>query len=361
MLLFFGFLFIGTATNELINNSRTLKGMYNRIIYEAFSPEQVIIIKKKRENAAAFYCPFEKKKKKTTFECVKRYLLKNSKNLFYLWSHNIPKIHPNQILEREKIYTSEFHDEITRRIIKKRLNYVDISSFSTYCSFYKLCVSDLLKFNNRGKAYNTHMGTMRKRYFVKTDHLNSDPLDESSYIFITGEKKEKYAESIPQFYDKFYSSFFYIVYYYYVTFMNNILDHTFFFVFNNYKDDKSGEQHNSNKIVSNNYIIYKNEIIYPFKFFKEETTTMIKNSNTYYDDINDFYLIEICHYFNGITYKQNMYGLFKRLSNLYFNIELVSYLFQLPPVFYHTLIILISSLVFAYIFYKIFLKYKNCF
>ncbi|SBT37735.1 conserved Plasmodium protein, unknown function [Plasmodium ovale wallikeri] len=359
-------LLIIAVASELHNGGETLINLFTRNWRESFLPE--LIIKKKKKNAATtatitaalgcpFDCPVGRTKGRTTFDCIRRHMLKNSKKLFYMWSSEMPKIQSGEKLNRQKISSGETHYTLKKKVMHKSLNYYDLSSLNTHCSFYKLCVRDLLHFERKkGGHNNADLGLMRKRYFVKTDHLNSDPLEEKSYIFITGQKKE-ILQRAPQLYNKFHKTLSNTALYYYVILMNKALDHTFYFVYKN-----EGGYNNNNRDhnpVSNNYIIYKNEIIYPFRVPRDDITIPYKNCNATYDDLTDFYIIEICHCFNGITFKQNVYSLSKRLSSLYFNIELVPYIFDLPPVFYHILIILICSLIFAYIFYNIFLKYKR--
>ncbi|KMZ79674.1 hypothetical protein PVIIG_00948 [Plasmodium vivax India VII] len=299
-------------------------------------------------------------KKKATFECVRRQLLKCSGKLFNEWSDHLSVIHPNGKLKREKIYNEAEHYIVTKKGINEKLNYIDLSSFNTYCSFYKLYVRDLVYFSGNAGANNgtSNPKTIIKRYFVRTDHLNSDPLDENSYIFISGAKKESLKgenENPP--YSKIYNTVANIIHYYYVFFISKILDHTFYFVFS-----EGHKKENTTHSTSNSYVIYKNEVIYPFRDGQRGCGGVpFQEDYSHYDDLRDFYVIEICHCFNGITYRQNVYRLLKRLCRLYFNIELVPYIFQLPPVFYHILIILICSLTLSYIFYKIFLKYKSCF
>ncbi|CRG93960.1 conserved Plasmodium protein, unknown function [Plasmodium gallinaceum] len=329
IIIFFNFLFIIRATYEL-NNPKHLKNLLTLITHKTFSHEHITNIKNKY--MVVFNCPFNNKVKRTTFPCVKRDLLKNSKKLFNIWSNNLPKIHTNKKLEKEKVYTEADHIMI-KYGINEKLNYFDLSSFNTYCSFYKLYMND--KFFNIKKNIFNNLKTIKKRCFIKTDHLNSDPLEEESYINIRGDKKEKLQSEKYKIHNVIGK-----INYFYVIFLNKILDHTFYFVFNN----------------NEHYIIYKNEIIYPFKIPKNDN--FLKSTNINYE-INNFYLIEICHSLNGITYKQNINKLLKKLSNLYFNIEFVPYNFQLPPVFYHITFIIIFSLINAYFFYKIFLKYKN--
>ncbi|KJP87290.1 hypothetical protein AK88_03087 [Plasmodium fragile] len=352
--------FIVTTTCQLSHNGRTLKNWFSQFNDGIFSPEQVIKLKKKkRKNSPTFGCSFDKQKKKATFECVRRQLLKCSGKLFNTWSDHLSIIHPNGKLKREQIYNEAEHYIVTKKGINEKLNYIDLSSFSTYCSFYKLYVRDLVHFSGNTGAHNgtSIAKTIIKRYFVKTDHLNSDPLEENSCIFISGAKKESLKgknENPP--YSKIYNTVANIIHYYYILFINKILDHTFFFVFS-----EGHKKESATHSTSNSYIIYKNEVIYPFRNGGRSYGGVPFQDYIHYDDLQDFYVIEICHCFNGITYRQNMYRLLKRLCRLYFNVELVPYIYQLPPVFYYVLIILICSLTFSYIFYKIFLKYKNCF
>ncbi|CRH00756.1 conserved Plasmodium protein, unknown function [Plasmodium relictum] len=327
-IIFLNFLFI-TATHEL-NNFKPLNNLLTLITNEIFSHEH--ITKLKDRYMVVFNCPFNSKKKKTTFPCVKRILLKDSKKLFNIWSNNLPKIHRNKKLEKEKVYTEAEHIMI-KYGMNKKLNYFDLSSFNTYCSFYKLYVNDIF-FNINKRIFN-YLKTKEKRYFIKTDHLNSDPLEEESYIYIIGDKKEKFQREKYKIHNIVSK-----INYFYVIFMNKILYHTFYSVFTNNK----------------HYILYKNEIIYPFKIPKDDN--LLKSTDINYE-LYDFYLIEICHSLNGITYRQNINGVLKKLSNIYFNMELVPYNFQLAPVFYHIVFIITFSLIITYFFYKIFLKYKN--
>ncbi|EUD68691.1 hypothetical protein C922_01091 [Plasmodium inui San Antonio 1] len=350
--------FIVTTTCQLSHNGTTLKNWFSQFNDEIFSHEQVK--KKKKKNSPIFGCSFDKQKKKATFECVRRKLLKCSGKLFNAWSDDLSIIHPNEKLKREQIHNEAEHYIVTKKGINEKLNYIDLSSFSTYCSFYKLYVRDLVHFSGNKGAYNGSSfipKTIIKRYFVKTDHLNSDPLDENIYIFISGTKKGSLKgenENPP--YSKIYYTVGSIIHNYYVFFISKILDHTFYFVFS--EGHKKGS---ATHRTSNSYLIYKNEVIYPFRKGERVCGGVPFQDYSHYDDLRDFYVIEICHCFNGITYRQNLHRLLKRLCRLYFNIELVPYILHLPPVFYHILIILICSLMFAYISYKIFLKYKNCF
>ncbi|GAW81653.1 hypothetical protein, conserved [Plasmodium gonderi] len=352
--------FIISITNQLSNNGKTLKNLFTRISHEVFSHEQVIKNKKIYITLTSG-CPFDNEEKKSTFDCVRRKLFKCSEKLFNTWSKYLSRIYPNEKIKREKIYNEGDYYIVAKKGINEKLNYIDLSSFNTYCSFYKLYVSDLVHFSEKTIVHNEtpyRKTKIMKRYFVKTDHLNSDPLDENSYIFILGSKKESLQlENEKSPHSKIYITVNNRIHYYYVSFMSKQLDHTFYFVFNrdhNKDDNKNG--------TSDSYIFYKNEVIQPFRIDGNDSKTFpFKKESINNDETRDFYIIEICHTFSGITYKQNIYGLLRRLSILYFNIELVPYTFHLPPIFYHVLIILIFSLTLSYIFYKIFLKYKNCF
>ncbi|CXI67836.1 conserved Plasmodium protein, unknown function [Plasmodium berghei] len=358
--------FITSINNILINNKgRTLEDLFNRISKKIYLREYII----KKNNTTPFVCPFDRENKKTTFDCIKRKWLKYSNQLFSIWSNSIPKIHVNEKLEREQINTENSYSIRKKLEINKNFNYFDLSTLNTYCNFYKLCIADLVNYYKQNNGYNNyHLGKIKKRYFVKSHHLNSDPLEEESYIFIIGQKKEKLRIK-SSIYDKIRNSVNNTIYYYYLMFMNKILYHTFYLVYNphtyddvnnsnDWNSNNNGNFNNTQNSSNYNFIIYKNKIIYPFKSTMGTASTPYKNHNTNNSCISDFYLIEICHCLNGITYKQSIYSLLKNISKLYFKAELVSYILQLPPVFYHILIIIICSIICSYIFYKIFLKYK---
>lgn len=352
---FFSF-FINYNNSHIFNNDyRKLKTLFNRICHKIFSSEHIGNVN--RRNGIVESCTFggsekEKKRNSSTFECINHKLLKKSKILFYIWSNNLQKIRVNEIMEKEKIFIdlNEEYIYLKKKERKEKtheLNYIDLSTFPTYCSFYKLKVQDLLYYDKKINYYS-------KRYFIKTDHLNSDPLNENATIFIWGNKYENLQNSK----NKIYKNFHNILYYYITILMNNILNHTFYFVFNMNKE-KNYE----------NFIIYKNKYIYPFKniqlnYDKHKDINNIislKNSNVQNNNetITDFYLVEICHSLKGITFKQNHNILKKKLNNIYFNIEFVTYIFQFPPVFYHIIFIIFFSLLITYVFYKIFIKYKT--
>ncbi|SCN61471.1 conserved Plasmodium protein, unknown function [Plasmodium chabaudi chabaudi] len=368
VIIFVCLFFITSISSISINNKgKTLEDLFNRISNKKYLHKYII---KKKKNTPPFVCPFGRENKKTTFDCIKRKWLKSSNQLFTIWSNTIPKIPVNDKLEREQINTEKSYCIRKKLEINKNFNYFDLSTLNTYCNFYKLCIADLVNDHTQNNGHNNYnLGNIKKRYFVKSHHLNSDPLEEESYIFIIGQKKEK-LQIKSSIYDKIHSSVNNTIYYYYLMFMSKILDHTFYLVYNahtyddaNNSNDWNGSNNgnfNNTQNTDNNYnfIIYKNEIIYPFKSTMNPAFPPYKNHSTNNSCISDFYLIEVCHCLNGITYKQSIYSLLGNISKLYFKLELVSYILQLSPVFYHILIIIICSLIFSYIFYKIFLKYK---
>ncbi|SOV18423.1 conserved Plasmodium protein, unknown function [Plasmodium sp. gorilla clade G2] len=351
VIFYFVFVFFFVFYHIFYNDKQKLKVLFDRICHKIFSSEYIRNVNKKK-NGIVEGCIFneneiEKKKNSSTFDCINQKLLKKSKMLFYIWSNNLKKIRVNEIMEKEKIFIDldEEHNYLKKENIHV-LNYIDLSTFHTYCSFYKLSVQDLLYDDNKINYYS-------KRYFIKTDHLNSDPLNENATIFIWGNKYKNLQNSKNYIYKKFHN----ILYYYITILMNNILNHTFYFVFNMNKENNY-----------ENFIIYQNKYIYPFKniqinYHKDKyinNSISLKNTNIHNnkETISDFYIVEICHSLNGITFKQNYNILKKKLNNLYFNIEFVTYIFQFPPVFYHIIFIILFSLLITYIFYKIFIKYK---
>ncbi|EUD73479.1 hypothetical protein YYG_01520 [Plasmodium vinckei petteri] len=313
VIIFVCLFFITNISSILINNKgRTLEDLFNRISNKIYLHEYTI---KKKNNTTPFVCPFGRENKKTTFDCIKRKWLKSSNQLFSIWSNGIPKIPVNEKLEREQINTEKSYCIRKKLEINKNFNYFDLSTLNTYCNFYKLCIADLVNYHTQNSGHNNYnLGNIKKRYFVKSHHLNSDPLEEESYIFIIGQKKET-LQIKSSVYDKIHNSVNNTIYYYYLMLMNKILDHTFYLVYNahtyddannsnDWNSSNNGNFNNTQNSDNYNFIIYKNEIIYPFKSTMGTTFPPYKNHSTNNSCISDFYLIEV---------------------------ELVSYILQLSP------------------------------
>lgn len=383
------FCFLSTVNSEDLEKSTYgIKQPLSTIPKETFfSKEQVQ--KLKYPNQVFYKCPFNNKKKNSTFACAEKKCLKKNAFLFFLWTSRLPSIYKKhkKVQKKEKIYTDADNNIKLTYKIKTNLNYVDITSFKTYCSFYKMYVSDLQYFSTQNPFHIKTSNSTKKdahpyfeekelkegkatekakevieiltsrTFFIKTDHLNCDPLEEYPTIFIIGQNKKQFDANrytIPYFTDK--------IKYWYMLFINKILNFTFCFI---------------STTMQQNYIIYKNNIIYPFtknispkdKSFIHRVSDMNKkdllllssnnNSQTNQDGLSDFYLVEICHSLKGITYQQTAQKITQKLSTLYFNIEFVPYIYHLPPVFYHIVIIVISSTLFSYYFYRLFLKFKK--